>query len=230
MASSVRVAAVGCGFFATNHFHAWNDLGPEGAELVAVCDIDAKKAEAAAKKFGVPKWYTDFDEMLAKEKIDLLDVITRMDTHRMLVEKSIGKKIAMAVSGLVLVGFLISHVISNLTVLWEPQHLDDYAAWLRSFGPLLWVARIGLIAFAVVHITAAWQLTQMARRARPEPYERREARVGQAFVDRVNCGGHGGVVHGFAPASNQALIVARSVSVICVALPSGIVFATTVCW
>ncbi|MEO8669230.1 MAG: Gfo/Idh/MocA family oxidoreductase [Bauldia sp.] len=94
MASSVRVAGVGCGFFAGNHYNSWNDLKGEGAELVAVCDIDAKKAEVTAKKFGVPKWYTDFDEMLAKEKIDLLDVITRMDTHRMLVEKSIGKKIA----------------------------------------------------------------------------------------------------------------------------------------
>jgi predicted dehydrogenase len=94
MSSNIRVAAVGCGFFSGNHFNAWNDLKPEGAELVAVCDIDAKKAEAAAKQFKVPRWYTDYDEMLAKEKIDLLDVITRMDTHRKLVEKSIARGIA----------------------------------------------------------------------------------------------------------------------------------------
>lgn len=104
-------------------------------------------------------------------------------------ETAIGKKVAMAVSGLVLVGFLISHVISNLTVLWEPQHLDDYGAWLRSFGPLLWVARIGLIAFAVLHITAAWQLTQMARRARPASYERREARVNNYATRTMRWGG-----------------------------------------
>jgi predicted dehydrogenase len=94
MSPNIRIAAVGCGFFASNHFNAWNDLRGEGAELVAVCDLDRKKAEAAAKQFNVPRFYTDFDEMLAKEKIDLLDVITRMDTHRMLVEKAIGKKIA----------------------------------------------------------------------------------------------------------------------------------------
>jgi predicted dehydrogenase len=94
MSSNVNVAAVGCGFFAGNHFHAWNDLKAEGASLVAVCDLDAKKAEAAAKQFGVPRWYQNYDEMLAKEKIDLLDIITRMDTHRMLAEKSVAKKIA----------------------------------------------------------------------------------------------------------------------------------------
>src|SRR4029079_10018787 len=94
MSPNIRVAAVGCGFFAGNHFNSWNDLKAEGAELVAVCDIDRNKAEATAKKFGVPRFYTDFDERLAKEKIDLLDVITRMDTHRMLVEKAIARKIA----------------------------------------------------------------------------------------------------------------------------------------
>ena len=67
---------------------------PEGAELVAVCDLDPAKAEAAAREFGVPHWYRDFDEMLATEKIDLLDVVTRMDTHRALVGKAIAKGIA----------------------------------------------------------------------------------------------------------------------------------------
>lgn len=94
MSRNISVAAVGCGFFAGNHFHAWNDLKAEGADLVAVCDLDAKKAEAAARQFGVPRWYKNYDEMLEKEKIDLLDIITRMDTHRMLAEKSAARKIA----------------------------------------------------------------------------------------------------------------------------------------
>jgi predicted dehydrogenase len=94
MSKNIRVAAVGCGFFAGNHFNSWNDLKAEGAELVAVCDIDPNKAAAAAKRFNVPRFYTNFDEMLDKEQIDLLDIITRMDTHRMLVEKSIARKIA----------------------------------------------------------------------------------------------------------------------------------------
>jgi len=94
MADRVRVALVGCGFFARNHLNSWKDLGAEGVDLVAVCDIDPAKAEAAAKEFGVPHWYRDYGEMLANEKIDLLDIVTRMDTHRALVEQSIAAHIA----------------------------------------------------------------------------------------------------------------------------------------
>src|SRR5579859_2890404 len=95
MPDPVKVALVGCGFFSRNHLFSWTDLAKEGeAELVAVCDIDPAKAGAAAKEFHVPNSFTDFDEMLAKEKIDLLDIVTRMDTHRGLVEKAIAKRIA----------------------------------------------------------------------------------------------------------------------------------------
>ncbi|HMN86483.1 MAG TPA: Gfo/Idh/MocA family oxidoreductase [Bauldia sp.] len=94
MAGKTRIGLVGCGFFARNHLHSWQDLAADGADLVAVCDVDPAKAEAAAKDFGVPHWYTSFDEMIAKEKIDLLDIVTRMDTHRALVEKAIAAGIA----------------------------------------------------------------------------------------------------------------------------------------
>src|SRR4029079_16881404 len=94
MADRVRVALVGCGFFARNHLNSWKDLGADGVDLIAVCDIDPAKAEAAAKEFGVPHWYRDYGEMLANEKIDLLDIVTRMDTHRALVEQSIAARIA----------------------------------------------------------------------------------------------------------------------------------------
>jgi succinate dehydrogenase / fumarate reductase cytochrome b subunit len=104
-------------------------------------------------------------------------------------QTAIGKKVAMAVSGVLLVLFLVSHMISNVTVLIDPRHLDDYAAWLRSFGPLLWVARLGLLALAVVHITAAWQLTQMARAARPAAYDRHEAKVATYAARTMRWGG-----------------------------------------
>lgn len=95
MADPVRVAIVGCGFFARNHLFSWKDLEAEGSvRLVAICDIDAAKAKAAAEEFGVPNWYTDLDAMIEKEQIDLIDIITRMDTHRMLVEKTIARGIA----------------------------------------------------------------------------------------------------------------------------------------
>jgi succinate dehydrogenase / fumarate reductase cytochrome b subunit len=102
---------------------------------------------------------------------------------------AIGKKVAMAVSGVLLVLFMVSHMVSNVTVLFDPKHLDDYAAWLRSFGPLLWVARLGLIALAAVHILAAWQLTRMARAGRPTAYDRHDARVATYAARTMRWGG-----------------------------------------
>ena len=79
----VAVGVVGCGFYAQNHLNAWSDLRPEGAILTAVCDRDPAKAETAGAKFGVPH-FTDMNKMLDAVKIDLLDIATRMDTHRAL--------------------------------------------------------------------------------------------------------------------------------------------------
>ena len=77
----MRVAIIGCGFFAQNHLHGWRDLAAEGIELVAVCDIDSRKAEAAAKTFGVSRFYTDAHALLRKEQIDFVDIVTRMESH-----------------------------------------------------------------------------------------------------------------------------------------------------
>lgn len=104
-------------------------------------------------------------------------------------QTAIGKKIAMAVSGVLLVLFLVSHMISNVTVFADPGHLDDYGRLLRSLGPLLWVARIGLLALAVVHVVAAWQLTRMAREARPAPYARQERAVSTYAARTMRWGG-----------------------------------------
>ena len=78
---TVAIGMVGCGFYAQNHLNAWSDLRPEGAELAAVCDRDPARAAAAGARFGVPH-FTGMDHMLDAVKIDLLDIATRMDTHR----------------------------------------------------------------------------------------------------------------------------------------------------
>jgi D-apiose dehydrogenase len=77
----MRVAVIGCGFFAQNHLNGWRDLSVEGIELAAVCDIDPEKAEAAAKAFGVARFYTDANALLEKERIDFVDIVTRMENH-----------------------------------------------------------------------------------------------------------------------------------------------------
>ncbi len=78
---TVAVGMVGCGFYAQNHLHAWADLRPEGAILAAVCDMDPERAKAAGVKFGVPH-FSRIEAMLEAVPLDLLDIATRMDTHR----------------------------------------------------------------------------------------------------------------------------------------------------
>ncbi|MCB1377735.1 MAG: Gfo/Idh/MocA family oxidoreductase [Alphaproteobacteria bacterium] len=78
---SLAVGIVGCGFYAQNHLNAWADLKPEGAILSAVCDRDPARAEAAGRQFGVPH-FTDMAKMLDAIAIDMVDIATRMDTHR----------------------------------------------------------------------------------------------------------------------------------------------------
>ena len=80
---TVRVALIGCGFFARNHMLAWRDLA--SAEVVAVCDLDPEKAEGFAVEFGA-RPFTDAAAMLAEVRPDLADVATTVSSHRPLVE------------------------------------------------------------------------------------------------------------------------------------------------
>eukprot|EP01037_Dinobryon_pediforme_P021221 gene21221-22035_t len=84
MASRLRAGLIGCGFYAANHLNAWSDLCDE-VELVAVCDRDAAKVRAAAEAFSVPAAYTDAEEMLAREHLDFVDIVTTMPSHKPLV-------------------------------------------------------------------------------------------------------------------------------------------------
>lgn len=104
-------------------------------------------------------------------------------------DTTVGKKVTMAVTGLIMVLFLVSHMISNVLIYRNPQHLDDYGAWLRSLGALLWLARGGLLAAVGLHIAAAWQLTQRARRARPGSYSRHETAVAAYAARTMRWGG-----------------------------------------
>ncbi len=90
---TIRIGVIGCGFYAQNHLNAWRDLAPDGAVLAAVCDIDPAKARSAGETFGVP-WYADVEKMLVSEKLDVVDIVTRQDTHRALAEATIAHGIA----------------------------------------------------------------------------------------------------------------------------------------
>jgi succinate dehydrogenase / fumarate reductase, cytochrome b subunit len=85
-------------------------------------------------------------------------------------QSSVGKKAVMAVTGLILVAYLITHVLANLLVFSGPERINRYAQLLHSSGAALWGARLILLAALILHIIAATQLAIRSRAARPEPY------------------------------------------------------------
>lgn len=95
---------------------------------------------------------------------------------------SIGKKAVMAVTGFVLVGFVIGHMLGNLKIFQGEEKFNIYAVWLRDVGSpalgheqFLWLARVILLAATGLHIVAAVQLTQMSYAARPLSYAQKQA-------------------------------------------------------
>src|SRR5687767_4007172 len=86
------------------------------------------------------------------------------------VRSSIGSKMIMAATGLLLVLFAIAHMAGNLQMFLGRDQINSYARGLRDLGPLLWVARGGLIVLVLVHIAAAIRLTAINRAARPVRY------------------------------------------------------------
>jgi succinate dehydrogenase / fumarate reductase cytochrome b subunit len=85
---------------------------------------------------------------------------------------TIGRKIVMAVTGLVLVGFVVGHMAGNLQMFLGPVAMHDYAVLLRSLlhGTGVWIARGGLLIAVGLHIWAATSLTLENRSARPVRY------------------------------------------------------------
>jgi succinate dehydrogenase / fumarate reductase, cytochrome b subunit len=91
---------------------------------------------------------------------------------------TIGKKIVMASTGIVLFGFVLAHMVGNLQLYLGSEALDQYAVFLREFlhGGGLWIARAVLLACAVLHVWAAASLTLADRAARPVRYREWEPR------------------------------------------------------
>jgi predicted dehydrogenase len=79
----LRFAVIGAGFWSRFQLSAWGEL--DGAECVAVCDRVRSKAEALAQLCGVPSVYDDPEELLRRERLDFIDVITDPATHAPLV-------------------------------------------------------------------------------------------------------------------------------------------------
>lgn len=113
---------------------------------------------------------------------------------------TLGKKAVMAITGIILFGFVLVHMIGNLK-LYFGMHagryaLDVYGEWLRGIGVpglpeggALWIARIVLLAAVIFHIDSAVRLTLANRRARPVDYETRRTVAGKYAARTMRWGG-----------------------------------------
>lgn len=88
-----------------------------------------------------------------------------------------------AVTGLILILFVIGHLLGNLQIFLGPEWVNGYAEHLRELGMLLWVVRVGLLLTVLVHIYYTVRLAVENRRARPSRYQRKDT-VKATFASR----------------------------------------------
>jgi predicted dehydrogenase len=89
--AALKGGLIGCGFFAVNHMHGWRDA--EGAAIVAICDRNPERLKTVGDQFGIAGRYTDAGEMMAKEKLDFVDIATTVNSHRALVDLAASYKL-----------------------------------------------------------------------------------------------------------------------------------------
>lgn len=108
-----------------------------------------------------------------------------------LYRSSVGKKVAMAVTGVFVIGWLAAHMTGNLKAFLGAEAINHYAEWLKQMGgPVippgvaLWGTRFLLLAAIAIHVTAATQLWASSRAARPDGY-RKEQALSFTFASRT---------------------------------------------
>jgi succinate dehydrogenase / fumarate reductase cytochrome b subunit len=104
---------------------------------------------------------------------------------------SVFKKIVMALSGIILVLYLIAHVVGNLKAFSGRDAFNSYSGWIRTVGnpavpgaTTLWAIRIVLLVAVLAHIWAAVSLWRQAKRARPQSYVTKKS-VAQSYASRT---------------------------------------------
>ncbi|WP_438290055.1 succinate dehydrogenase [Streptomyces sp. HUAS TT7] len=111
----------------------------------------------------------------------------RPSMTRTLWDSTVGKKTVMAVSGLIMLSYLVVHMMGNLKIFFGAGQFNAYAHWLRTIGEpflhyewALWLIRVVLVAAVVGHAVSAYQLSRRDIKARPSGYVHRRARASYA--------------------------------------------------
>ncbi|WUW19215.1 succinate dehydrogenase [Streptomyces sp. NBC_01465] len=104
-----------------------------------------------------------------------------------LLKSTVGKKTIMAVSGLIMLMYLVVHMLGNLKIFFGAGEFNHYAHWLRTLGEpflhyewALWLIRVVLVVAVVAHAVSAYQLSRLDRRARPVAYAHKKRRSSYA--------------------------------------------------
>ena len=105
---------------------------------------------------------------------------------------ALGKKYVMAITGIMIMGFVFAHMVGNLKMYLGPSHLNEYGEFLRELlVPILprtvalWLLRIGLIGAFALHIHAAFSLTRMNKAARTVGYQSPRDYIAANFASRT---------------------------------------------
>src|SRR5262245_37074978 len=106
------------------------------------------------------------------------------DESSSLLRSTIGQKALMAVTGVILLGFVFAHMVGNLQVYLGPGHLDEYGAALRRLPAVLWGARLVLLVAVGLHIWAAWKTSRASSAARPVGYRQRKD-IGSSYASHT---------------------------------------------
>jgi succinate dehydrogenase / fumarate reductase cytochrome b subunit len=133
----------------------------------------AASSTMTAERTGAPAHFR-----LAVQAVQSFATMTASITAAAGGRTSVGKKVAVATTGLIGVGFVFAHMIGNLKVFLGPHAINTYGEGLRDMGEpyfprsfILWTGRLVLIAAVVTHIVLTAQLAMQSRRARPVRYE-----------------------------------------------------------
>ena len=103
---------------------------------------------------------------------------------------SVGKKVVMGVTGLILVGFAIGHMAGNMQVFMGQERFNGYAKLLKvDLIEITWLVRLTLLASVLLHAIAAYQLTRRNWAARPVEYAMRESQVSTYASRTMRWGG-----------------------------------------
>jgi succinate dehydrogenase / fumarate reductase cytochrome b subunit len=116
---------------------------------------------------------------------------------------TVGKKIMMAVTGVILIGFVVIHLLGNLKVYQGAEAFNHYAEGLRTlgepffgYGQVLWILRIVLLVAVIIHILAAVQLVLHSRKARAVGYRKYDSDMVFSYASRTMTWG-GLIILGF---------------------------------